>query len=128
MSAMTWWMSLGLGVACGLVGALVGQREGRAKSGLLWGLVLGPLGLVLFVVGSRKRQRNVDEPARWDPANMLNIGVEACFDGDWRVGTLQSWRQGEQVWEGFVRFPESGREPATGWFTAEQIRQVDAST
>ena len=34
-----------------VIGTLVGQAKGRAVAGMIWGLVLGPLGWVLVALG-----------------------------------------------------------------------------
>jgi hypothetical protein len=53
---MLWLWAIGLTVAFGAIGALIGWwRDGRWLAGLAWGLVLGPLGWLVIAFGPSRR-------------------------------------------------------------------------
>ena len=41
----------------GLIGAAIGQARGRAGAGLIWGLILGPLGWLITLLGPNYKKR-----------------------------------------------------------------------
>ena len=45
-----WAWAVGITLACGVVGALIGLAKGRWLSGLVWGLVLGPIGWIVIAL------------------------------------------------------------------------------
>lgn len=50
LAPSTWAFALGVTAACGAIGALVGWTKGRAGPGLVWGLVLGPIGWLVVAL------------------------------------------------------------------------------
>ncbi|MGA9342558.1 MAG: hypothetical protein WBV61_09545 [Rhodanobacteraceae bacterium] len=45
-----WAWAIGLNLACGVIGALLGWRKHRWVAGLVWGLALGPIGWLVIVL------------------------------------------------------------------------------
>jgi len=45
-----WAWAVGITLACGAVGALIGLAKGRWVAGLVWGLVLGPIGWIVIAL------------------------------------------------------------------------------
>ena len=55
-----WLWAIGLTLAFGAIGALIGWwRDGRWLAGLAWGLVLGPLGWLVIAFGPSRRRNAV---------------------------------------------------------------------
>lgn len=56
LDPVTWCWAIGLTLAFGAGGALIGWlRDGRWLAGLAWGLVLGPLGWLVIAFGPSRR-------------------------------------------------------------------------
>lgn len=127
---MTLWMRLLLWATCCLVGWLLSRRWGRGRVGLWWAFWLGPVGLVLFLIGEMRRRKAgrpaaLTSAAAWPPAEELNVPVQVQVGGTWRDGSLKAWRQGSEVWEGWVVYSDDDS-PGSAWFTADHVRRVDA--
>jgi hypothetical protein len=118
---MTWWMSLILALACGLAGVVVGRPKGRARSGALWGLILGPIGLFIFWWAILRDRSSA--PAVRELTAEVNVPVEALVRGGWEAGTLERFRQGAEVWQGYVTFPSTA-DATDGWFSAQEVRRT----
>ena len=69
LSPSLWLWALGLTLACGIVGALLGLAKGRWLWGLLWGAALGPLGWFV-VVFSASALTPCPECARTNPPGL----------------------------------------------------------
>ncbi|MEO7200180.1 MAG: hypothetical protein ABIY56_08200 [Dokdonella sp.] len=50
LSPVLWAWLIGLTLVCALVGAGIGWVKGRTMAGLLWGVVLGPLGWLIIAL------------------------------------------------------------------------------
>lgn len=50
-----WLWAIGLTLACGAIGALLGLAKGRWLWGLVWGAALGPLGWIVVVLSASAR-------------------------------------------------------------------------
>jgi hypothetical protein len=57
----------------GLIGAAIGQARGRAAAGLLWGLILGPLGWLITLLGPNYRKMEDDKARRQQDIKMQRI-------------------------------------------------------
>lgn len=42
-------------IVCGIIGALIGARSGHRVNGLFFGLILGPVGLLIVALWKPKR-------------------------------------------------------------------------
>ena len=45
------------GVLCVLIGALIGKAKGRIDSGIIWSLMLGPIGWLIVALQQDLRQK-----------------------------------------------------------------------
>jgi hypothetical protein len=121
------WTRLVLLVCWVAVGWLIGRRSGRAGTGILWAVVLGPLGLILFAYGERRRSETQPPRGGLKAADArLNIPVEVLTDGSWLKGRLQTWAQYAEEWHGWVEYNLDGVDQAA-WFGPEQLRKSTAS-
>jgi hypothetical protein len=127
---MTWWMKLLLWGAGCLIGWLIGRPSGRGGAGFWWALVGGPVGIALFLLGEARRRMTggpvAGSRANWPPSEDLDVLVQVRLDGNWRDASLRSWRQGTDVWEGWVHYADDDA-PASAWFPAEDVRRVETS-
>lgn len=54
-----WLWAIAFTLACGAIGALIGWwRDGRWRAGLIWGLVLGPLGWLVTAFGASRARKD----------------------------------------------------------------------
>lgn len=113
------WISIGL---------LIGRWHRRTGTGILWVVVLGPLGLLLVAFGELRRGRaSASEPALAPVAENLNLPVEVSVEGQWHPGRLQAWTQGQGTWQGWVEY-QIDHEHQAAWFGDEDMRKVPSST
>jgi ribosomal protein L40E len=63
-------------VVFGAVGWLIGQRKGRPIAGLVWAMVLGPIGWLLILLGPSNQDLNSTPCPHCGAA--LPIGEQSC--------------------------------------------------
>ncbi len=63
-------------VLFGAVGLLIGQRKGRPLAGLIWAMVLGPIGWLLILLGPSRQDLNSTPCPHCGAA--LPIGEASC--------------------------------------------------
>ena len=78
---MTW---IGAALVCAFVGAVIAGRKGAAGAGFLWGLLLGPLGVLIAIFLD-------DRPECPMCRNPVNNGARIC--GSCR--SQLAWRRGD---------------------------------
>jgi hypothetical protein len=69
---------------------------------MIWALVFGPLGALLFAYGEWRRSKVPPEPELLTSGDNLNVPVKVRVDDAWVQGFLQTWVQGDQEWHGVV--------------------------
>lgn len=119
---MSPWLQLLLSLVWIASGLLLGRRSGRTGNGLVWAVVLGPLGVLLFGYGEWRRSAPSPAPLPVAATADLDLPVQVLVDGHWREGRLQTWAQGEAAWHGWVRYSTDGVEGAA-WFTDGEVRR-----
>lgn len=50
LDPVLWAWAIAITIACALIGALIGWAKGRALAGMIWGLVLGPIGWIVIAL------------------------------------------------------------------------------
>ena len=106
------------------VGALIGWKSGRRGTGMLWALVFGPLGALLFAYGEARRSRIPTPIAQSEHSENLDLPVQVNIEGRWIDGRLQTWDQVGTEWFGWVRYL-ADEEHKADWFNAEQVRRPE---
>ena len=51
----SWWLIIS--VACGVLGFMLGDSQRERSFAALWGFLLGPIGLIVGVIGARTRHK-----------------------------------------------------------------------
>jgi hypothetical protein len=105
-------------------GALIGRKSGRQGTGMLWALMLGPLGVAFFAFGEWRRSEPGQEPHHPDARAPLDLPVEVNVDGQWVDGRLDSWTTRNTLWQGWVRYSIQGRDQSA-WFDSDRVRRAD---
>jgi hypothetical protein len=107
-------------------GALIGRKSGRQGTGMLWALMLGPLGVAFFAFGEWRRSEQGQEPSHSDAPAALDLPVQVSVDGQWVEGRLDSWTTRNTLWQGWVRYSIHGQDQSE-WFDSERVRRAGAS-
>lgn len=50
LDPVLWIWAIAITIACGVIGAVIGWTKGRAFAGMIWGLVLGPIGWIVIAL------------------------------------------------------------------------------
>ena len=58
-TTILWW------IFCGILGGAIGATKGRGAAGLIWGLLLGPIGILITLCLSNEKKKMEEAELRW---------------------------------------------------------------